>query len=162
MMKKPFFCAIAFFAVAFAALTVLAVTAVAQNSGTTLYVAVETVTVRSSTGFFSSALGTFRLGEAVTVQQNQGRWLSVRGAGGLQGWAPADAFSARPRAGQAGANVTTAEFALAGKGFSSNLEEMLLSSGPLDFAAVDAMERRAVHLEELRSFLREGRLAEGN
>jgi len=152
-MKTLIFCLMIFW---------VAITAGAQSFGSTLYVSANTVTVRTSSGFFSSVLGTLGLGEAVTVQQNQGRWLVVRNAAGLQGWAPADAFSTRRRVPQSGSNVTVTEFALAGKGFTSDLEEILRADGELDFSVVDTMERRTISPEELRAFLREGRLAEGN
>ena len=133
----------------------------AQNIGTTLYVSTKTVEVKDSSGFFSRVLGTLALGDTVTVQQNQGKWLVIRSASGLQGWALADAFSTR-RILQSGSGVSATEFALAGKGFSSNLENTLRSSGEVDYSRVDAMEGRIVSPEELRAFLREGRLAEGD
>ena len=133
----------------------------AQTAGSTLYVSVRNVDVKSSSGFFADRLGTLSLGDAVTVQQNQGKWLVVRGASGLQGWVPADAFSAR-RILPAGASVSASEFAMAGKGFTEDLEKIMNASGERDYSAVDAMERRSVSPGELRTFLREGRLSEGD
>lgn len=139
-----------------------AATVEAQGFGSPLYVAANTVNVRSSSGFFARVLGTLTLGEAVTVQQNQGRWLVVRSATGLQGWAPADAFSTRRRVAQPGSSATVTEFALAGKGFTADLEEIIRAYGELDFSLVYAMEERTICPEELQIFLREGRLADGN
>ena len=132
----------------------------AQSSGTTLYVAAKSVDVKSSSGFFAGALGTLALGEAVTLQQNQGKWIAVRSASGLQGWALADAFSTR-RVLSSGSGVSASEFALAGKGFTGDLEKILRSSGELSYTGVDAMEKRSVSPEDLKAFLKEGRLAEG-
>ena len=140
----------------------VAAAAGAQSPNTTLFVAVNTVNIRTSTGFFAGTLGALNLGEEVTVQQNQGRWLSVLSASGLRGWAPADAFSARRRVGQAGSNVTASEFALAGKGFTRGLEETLHFAGEFDFSPVDAMERQTVSPQDFLTFLRQGRLAEGD
>jgi len=130
----------------------------------TLYVSVKTVDLKASSGFFAGVLGTLALGDTVTVQQTQGKWLVVRSASGLQGWAPADAFSAR-RSFQSGSGVSATEFALAGKGFNNDLEKILLSTDKptdkIDYSKVDAMERRILSQEEIRSFLREGRLAGG-
>ena len=138
----------------------VAMTAGAQSAGTTLYVAAKTVEVKNSSGFFARVLGTLSLGETVTLQQNQGKWVVIRSTSGLQGWAPADAFSTR-RVSQSGAGVSASEFALAGKGFSDDLESLLRSSGELNYSGVDAMESRVISLEELRTFLRDGRLAGG-
>jgi len=132
----------------------------AQNTPSTLYVAAKSVEVKSSSGIFGRVLGTLAFGEAVTLQQNQGKWVSVRNASGLQGWAQADAFSTR-RMFSSGSGVSASEFALAGKGFSGDLEKILRSSGEVDYSAVDAMEKRNISPEELQAFLREGRLAEG-
>ena len=132
----------------------------AQSAVTTLYVAAKTVDVKASSGPFARVLGTLTLGEAVTLQQNQGKWVVVRSTAGLQGWAPADAFSSR-RVLQSGSGVSATEFALAGKGFNNDLEKVLSSSREFDYSGVDAMERRKITPEELRGFLREGRLAEG-
>ena len=151
-MKKPIFCVLFFWA---------AMTVGAQNVGATLFVVTRTAEVKASSGFFARSLGTLVFGDAVTVQQNQGRWLVVRSASGLQGWVLAGAFSTR-RIIQSGSGVTTTEFALAGKGFTSDLEEILRSTGEIDFSDVDAMEERTISPEELRAFLREGRLAEGD
>jgi len=133
----------------------------AQSSGAAMFVAANTVNLRDSSGFFARVIGTLSLGEEVTVQQNHGRWLVVRNASGLQGWVSADALSTRRRVAQTGSNVSPAEFALAGKGFNSSLEEILRSSGDIDFSMVDAMENRRVSVEMLLAFLEEGRLTKG-
>ena len=139
-----------------------AMTLEAQSSGATMFVSANTVDLRASSGFFSRVIGTLSLGDEVTVQQNHGRWLVVRNTSGLQGWVSADALSSRRRVVQSGSNVTPAEFALAGKGFNSSLEEILRSSGDVDFTMVDVMERRGVSQEMLLAFLTEGRLTKGD
>ena len=147
---------LAFFLIAFFAVTALW----SQNPGTTLFVAVRSVDVKSSSGFFAGTLGTLALGDEVTLQRSQGRWHVIRSAAGLQGWAPADAFSTR-RIVNTGHGVSASEFALAGKGFNSDLERALNASGDFDFTGVDAMERRTIPADELRAFIRDGRLASG-
>jgi uncharacterized protein YgiM (DUF1202 family) len=133
----------------------------AQNVGTTLYVAAKTVEVKSSSGFFARVIGTLAMGEAVTLQQNQGKWLFIRSASGIQGYVPADAFSTR-RIVNSGYGASLGEFALAGKGFNDDLEKFLFSSGELDYTEVDGMEKYTVEREELRAFLSDGRLTSGD
>ena len=132
----------------------------ANGTGPTLFVTAKTAEVKDSSSFFAKVLGTLALGDSVTVQQNLGKWMFVRSDSGLQGWAPADAFSSR-RTLKSGSGVSASEFALAGKGFSSDLENILRSSGEVDYSGVDVMEKRTVSPEDLRLFLKEGRLAEG-
>ena len=133
----------------------------AQTSGSTLYVAAKTVELKSSTGFFARTLGYINLGDSVIVMQNGGKWLAVRSASGLQGWAPADAFSARLIL-RSGAEASATEFPLAGKGFTGDLEQIIKTAGAANYSEIDAMEKRAVLPNELRAFLVEGRLAEGD
>ena len=139
-----------------------AMTLEAQTSGTSMFVSADTVDIRASSGFFAGVIGTLTLGEEVTVLQNHGRRFVVRNASGLQGWVSADALSTRRRVVQSGSHVTSAEFALAGKGFNSSLEEILRSSGDIDFSMVDAMEKWSVSVEMLLDFLAEGRLTKGD
>jgi len=139
-----------------------AMTLGAQGFGTTMFVTANSVNIRASSGFFAGVIGTLTLGEEVTVQQNHGRWLVVRNASGLQGWVSADSLSTRRRVIQSGSNVTPAEFALAGKGFNSGLEEILRAYDDIDFSMVDAMEKRSISPEALLDFLTEGHLSKGD
>jgi hypothetical protein len=132
----------------------------AQSSEPTFYVAARTVNVKESAGFFARVIETLALGDAVTLRQNQGKWLVVRTASGRQGWAPADAFSSR-RILNSGYVPTSVEIAMAGKGFNHELELFLSSSGELDYSEVDAMERHVIGREEFMAFLNEGCLAAG-
>ena len=122
------------------------------------YVAVEKVSVKSSTGVFSEELGTLPLGEAVTVLREDGKRTQIR-AGNLTGWVNSADLSKR-RVVATGSSVTNAEVALAGKGFSPAVETEYRRNG-LDYSMVDAMERITIPAPELRQFITEGRLAGG-
>ena len=141
-------------------LAAMALNAQSFSSGTTVYVAVKSAKVKAATGFFANTLGTLNLGDAATVLLTQGKWLMIRSASGLQGWAAIDAFSNKPRI-STGTNAAVTDIALAGKGFNSSLEKLISTGEQADFNSVDAMEKRAVPPEVLRSFLTEGRLATG-
>jgi len=138
----------------------LVFSALAQAPGSTLYVAAKAVDLKSTTGFFARTLGTISLGDPVIVMQSSGKWLAVRSPYGLQGWAPSDAFSARFIL-RSGAETSVTEFPLAGKGFTGDLEQIMKTTGAANYSGIDAMENRTVPSNELRSFLVEGRLAEG-
>ena len=122
------------------------------------YVAVEKVSVKSSTGFFSEELGTLPLGEEVTVLREDGKRTQIR-AGNLTGWVNSADLSKR-RVVASGSSVTGTEVALAGKGFSPAIEEEYKKNG-LDYSTVDTMERTAIPAAELRRFINEGGLAGG-
>ena len=137
---------------------VFTVTPAFSQAGNTMFVAVETAEVRSSTGFFAQDLGTLSHGDEVSVIRDSGRWSEIR-AGNLAGWVASAGLSPR-RTVRAGSAVTPGEVALAGKGFGREVERAYRVSGP-DFSLVDEMENLVIPMPELRRFIIEGRLAGG-
>ena len=129
-----------------------------SQAGNVRFVAVESETVKSTNNFFAQDLGTLRLGEQVTVLRESGRWTEVRAAQ-VSGWVSSASLSVR-RVVSASAAVTPAEVALAGKGFSREVEAAYRSEG-VDFSLVDEMERLVVPAAQLRRFIVDGRLAGG-
>jgi hypothetical protein len=128
----------------------------------TMYVAVKTAEIKNSTGFFSKTLGALKLGETVTVLRVEGKWMEVRSAGNppLTGWMSAASLSSK-RVSSSGRQVASGELALAGKGFSAEVEMVYRQDGRLDYTAIDRMESQKISPEELLRFLNEGRLAGG-
>ena len=129
-----------------------------SQSGATRYVAVESLAVKDSAGFFGREVGTLPLGEAVSVTNDDGRFTQIR-AGNITGWVAASGLSAR-RVIASGSAVTPSEVALAGKGFSSEVERAYRGDG-MNYSAVDTMERIVIPAAELLQFINEGRLAGG-
>jgi len=129
-----------------------------QTDANRRYVAVKSTPLKSSTGFFGQDLRTLTQGEEVTLLRDDGKWAEVR-AGNQTGWVASTSLSSR-RVVASGAAVTASEVALAGKGFSQEIEIEYRRSG-LDFSVVDAMERMDVPGNELLGFINEGRLAGG-
>ncbi|MDR2159854.1 MAG: SH3 domain-containing protein, partial [Treponema sp.] len=103
---------------------------------TAMYVAVKTAELKDSTGFFSRALAVLNLGDALTPLRVQGKWMEVRTAGNLTGWVSAASLSSR-RITSPGRSVSGGELALAGKGFSGEVELSYRRAAALDYAAVD-------------------------
>jgi uncharacterized protein YgiM (DUF1202 family) len=129
-----------------------------SQSGGTRYVAVDNLAVKDATGFFGRDLGTLSLGGTVTVVREDGKWVRVR-AGNLEGWVASSGLSTR-RVVAAGSSVTSSEVAMAGKGFSPEVEREYRRNG-LDYSAVDTMERIVIPSAELLQFINDGRLARG-
>ena len=129
-----------------------------QADRNTRYVAVKTTSLKSSTGFFSKDLGTLSLGDAVTIINDDGKWSQIQ-AGGLAGWVTSSSLSAR-RVTTSNSAVTASEIAMAGKGFSPDMEMEYRKNG-LDYSMVDSMEQITVPATELFRFINEGRLARG-
>jgi len=147
--------------------SVAAVLPAQAAKGGTMYVTAKSVELKSSTDFFASARGTLQYGAAVTVLQIKGKWAEVRSAAGSQvsGWtAVANLSSKRIVPGSSGGTggATASEVALAGKGFSQELENAYKAGGKLNYADVDRTEERKVSKPELYDFLVEGRLFQGD
>ena len=129
-----------------------------QAGRNTRYVAVQTTPVKDATGFFAKELGNLALGAEVTVIREDGKWSEVR-AGNLSGWVSSASLSAR-RVLASNTTVTASEVALAGKGFSPDMEIEYRKNG-LDYSMVDSMEKIVVPADDLLKFINEGRLARG-
>ena len=139
-------------------MAIFSLTMVFPQAGNSRFVAVERLDVKSSSGFFAQDLGTLKLGDEVTLLRDSGRWSEVRAAG-LSGWVPSASLSPRPTL-RATSGVTPGEVALAGKGFSREVEDQYRASG-LDFTQVDLMETMSIPGAELLQFIVDGQLSKG-
>jgi len=134
------------------------------SRGGTLYVAVRTVTLKSSTGAFASDSGTLNYGDRVTVLQVNGRFVEVRSAANsaLTGWTASANLTTRQVVSGNTGTASAREVALAGKGFNQEVENAYMTQGHLNYSDVDRVERTTVSLTDLRRFLEEGRLSTGD
>jgi uncharacterized protein YgiM (DUF1202 family) len=134
----------------------------ARNS--TAYVAVKTVKLKSSTGFFAGTRGTLSYGAQVTVLQTKGKWVEVRSGAqsSLSGWVNSSNLTTRRILATGSTTSASAnEIALAGKGFNEEVENAYRAGGELNYADVDQTETQQVSEEELYTFLTEGHLSVG-
>ena len=133
----------------------------AAESQKSLTVQVREGQLRSTPSFVGKIIARPAYGEKVQVLGEEGAWkrVSVRG---VQGWMHASALTTKTLIPQAGtANVQTSatggEIALAGKGFSEEIErEYKKNNRSVDFTWVDRMEKFRVTPEEMQAFLRQG------
>ena len=134
------------------------------RKGGTMYVATQTLELKSSNGFFASATGTLEYGVQVSVLQISGDWAEVRSAAGpsASGWTKTANLSAKRIVSGDTTSATAREVALAGKGFNQEIENAYKAKGALNYADVDKTEAQQVPAEELYNFLVEGRLAIGD
>ena len=136
----------------------------AQKVGDTLYVNVNSANLKSSTGFFASTTGTVKYTDEVRVLAVNGKWVQVRtSVGNKTGWIAYASLTTKRMAPQgSSASASAREIALAGKGFSPEIEAEYKKDGQkVDYAAVDEMEKASVTEMDLLAFIEEGRLARG-
>lgn len=105
-------------------------------------------------------------GDRATVLEERGAWKKVSVAGGKrQGWIHSTALTNKRialKAGQSnvGTSVSRDEIALAGKGFSEEVEaEYRKSNKNLDYTWINRMEAVKVSPEQMENFIAGGRLA---
>jgi len=135
------------------------------RAGGTMYVSIKNLDLKSGTGFFASNRGKLNYGDRVTVIRISGRFAEVRSAANssLTGWTPSANLSARQVVSGTTSTATQREVALAGKGFSQEVEQSYRNQNRnLNFADVDRMEAVVINEAALRRFLEEGRLAMGD
>ena len=134
----------------------------------TMSVQVKEGQLRSTPSFLGKIIANPSYGDRVEIIQDQGTWKKVA-VGGVQGWMHATALTTKTIVLRAGAqNVRTSatggELALAGKGFSEEVEKQYKTlNRNLDYTWVDRMEKFRVSPEQMQAFLKQGNVvpAEG-
>ena len=122
--------------------------------------------LRNRASFLGAVTGAVAYGDRVTVSQTQAGWCEVATAAGKTGWIHESALTPKrvvlasgttdARAGASGEEV-----ALAGKGFSKEVEaEYKKQNKDIDYAWVDWMGKQKVSGEQLVQFLKQGELAQ--
>jgi hypothetical protein len=133
-----------------------------SNQGETMYVAVKQAHLKSATGFFASSKGYLEYGEPVMVLRETGKWVEIRSQTNPSrtGWTALLSLTSKRITGSSG-GAQAREIALAGKGFNAEVEALYKEETGAGYAAIDRLESQSLPDEELRRFLREGHLAEG-
>jgi len=134
------------------------------SRGGTLYVAVKSLAIKSSTGFFAKTTGTLNYGDRVSVLQVNGKWVEVQSISNssIKGWTTSSNMSTRQVVSGSGNTASASEVAMAGKGFNQEVEDSYKKKGKLNYADVDKTEAQSVNENDLRRFLEEGRLSMGD
>jgi uncharacterized protein YgiM (DUF1202 family) len=147
------------------ALVLTGVAAAQIRAGQTVYVTARSLPLKSGIGFFARTLGTLAYGDSVTVLQINGKWAQVeyRGRTTISGWTAHTNLSTKRvlAAGGAG-SASSREVAMAGKGFTEEVEDVYRETNNVDFDAVDLIEAGRISDEDLLSFISEGRLSMGD
>jgi uncharacterized protein YgiM (DUF1202 family) len=129
--------------------------------GTTMYVANKTAAVKSGTGLFAGTVVTLQMGDTVTiVTEKDAKWVEVRTSATKTGWVTLSSLTSK-RITAAGRTASASELALAGKGFSSDVETHYRDADGLDYTGIDAMETQSIQIEVLQEFITTGHLQAG-
>jgi uncharacterized protein YgiM (DUF1202 family) len=139
----------------------------AQNQGRIMYVATKNVELKSSTGFFAETVIVLQYGDQVTVVRENGKWMEVQPVRqpSRTGWILTNSLTSKRIVSGAAASASADELALAGKGFSREVEQSYkkrISGSVANYQEIDAMEALSVSKQELYDFLTEGHLNKGD
>lgn len=138
----------------------------ADNSGKVLTVKVKESKLRSAPKLWASAVGDLKFGDVLTPLASDGGWFKVKTSRGLQGFVHPTAVTDRrvilSSSKAASAKVDPSEVVLAGKGFNKEIEQDFSKKHPAsDYRKVDAVGAVKISDQELREFLRSGKLGKG-
>jgi len=122
--------------------------------------------IRSTPSFLSNIVARLSYGDRVYVLEERGSWVRV----GLQGnsnggWIHASVLTSKKivlNPGNAGVQTSASsdELALAGKGFSKQVENEFRGKNPnINYAWIDRMEKFVVSQKQIKQFLKEGELS---
>ena len=141
----------------------LALAASAAWAAQEMSVQVRDGQLRTRGSFLGTVVGTVAYGDRVTVNQTQAGWCEVSIAG-KTGWIHESALTPKKvvlasGTADARAGASGEEVALAGKGFSKEVEaEYKKQNKNVDYTWVDWMGRQTVPSEQLVEFLKQGDL----
>lgn len=122
--------------------------------------------LRATPSHLGKIVAKISYGDRVTVLEERGAWEKVSVAGGKHGWMHNTALTSKRialRAGQGnvGTSVTGNEIALAGKGFSEEVETQYRKTNKnLDYTWIDRMEAINVSPEQMENFITSGNLSQ--
>jgi uncharacterized protein YgiM (DUF1202 family) len=122
--------------------------------------------LRNRASYLGTVTGKVAYGDRVTVNQSQAGWCEVAKADGAKGWIHESALTPKrvvmnSGAGDARVGASGEEVALAGKGFSKEVEAAYKQENKdIDYTWVDWMGQQKVSDEQLVQFLKQGDLAQ--
>jgi uncharacterized protein YgiM (DUF1202 family) len=122
--------------------------------------------LRNRASFLGTVTGAVAYGDRVTVNQTQAGWCEVATAAGATGWIHESALTPKrvvmnSGAGDARIGASGEEVALAGKGFSAEVEAAYKKENQnIDYTWVDWMGQQKVSGEQIVQFLKQGNLAQ--
>lgn len=132
----------------------------------TMYVSTQKGLLKSKASGSSKTVATLSYGDQVSVLSTQSKWCEITvttgAAVGEKGWMLTSALTKKKIIAK-GNKVTAdaSELALAGKGFSSEIETEYKKNGVVDYDSVDCVEKEIVSESDQNDFINAGNLNGG-
>jgi hypothetical protein len=142
----------------------LAATAVAAEN--LMSIQIKKGQLRATPSFLGKIVAELNYAERVAVLEKKETWFRVRAsAKNAEGWLHASALTSkkiilRPGATDVSQAASSDELALAGKGFSEQVEGEFKTRNPqLDYAWINQMEQMVVSQDQIEQFIKDGKLS---
>jgi SH3-like domain-containing protein len=130
----------------------------------TIYVQVQQSSLRASPSSLASVVTAVKLNDPLTVIEDRDAWKQVSTSDGKTGWISKAAVSDKKSKMSAGGEDLTGGVAMneqagAAKGFTSDIEKQFRNKNKdVDFSWVDKMGAMKVTPEEMKDFLKQGKV----
>ena len=151
---------------AWAIAMVISLAASIAAAGSLMSVQIKTGQLRTTPSFLGKITTALNYGDRVAVLENKDPWLKVRAySKNAEGWLHASALTSKkiilnPGADDVAQSASSDELALAGKGFSKQVEGEFQAKNPrLDYAWINRMEQMVISQDQIKQFLKDGRVS---
>jgi len=148
------------------AMTLVVITLITLSvmAAETVSVIVKKTSIREASQFFATTITVAEYNDRLNVLATEEDWIKVE-KNGTEGWVHLSAVSsvtaiAPSATDEVASDYSADEIALAGKGFSGQVEEQYRIDNPeLNFVAVDEMEKSSASQQEVVAFQQAGMLS---
>ncbi|WP_407400750.1 hypothetical protein [Treponema sp.] len=127
-----------------------------------IYVNTNSADLMNKKSLFGKMVTKVSYGAELIVLDADGDWtyVQVSGKPSIKGWVKTNKTSERKISSKGSANAK--EIALAGKGFSAEIENLYANSENGNYKAVDELEKSTQDMAKLNDFIEEGKLKGGD
>lgn len=151
---------------AFAVTMVICLAVTAAAAYNLMSIQVKKGQLRTTPSFLGKIVAELNYAERVSVLEKKEAWIKVRAsAKNFEGWLHASALTSKkiilkPGAADVAQAASSGELALAGKGFSEQVEGEFKTRNPqLDYTWINQMEQIVVSQAQIEQFLKDGKLS---
>ena len=130
------------------------------RKGDTMYITVNEIASKTKPSIWGRDSVMFNYGDAVNIIQTNGSWVEIELEDtNKKGWVKDSVLTKKKIRKQNNISVNAKELALAGKGFSSPVEEQYSKQYKKNFDIVDEMEKSSITIDKyFEIWAKEGRL----
>lgn len=142
-------------------LLILCLCSVFAKTGTKMYVKVEEAVLKESPSFWGKNGASVFYGEEVVILEEKNSWIKVQLVidSSVSGWISESSLTKKKIVASGNrVSASTEELALAGKGFTAEIEAEYKKQASLNYDAVDKLETNSISFDRVLDFMAAGKL----